>query len=282
VCGIYWRAHCAALLQIHHRDVSISPHRLARTLGLWFGAVILANTARAQSPLEVVHAFPVTAGNPVSLVQDTDGGLTAVVAAPATNMSPIFKWTSDGKIAFLQAFPTALLNNPVLSFRSDEGDFLGTAILRAASPQQSVIFRMTATGETSIVHAFPVGPYGSSASLLLHASDGNVYGSVRRSGCDQIFRLTRDGTVTELSGSAPTTSVCLSGYVTALVLSSDGSLYGAMVYGYPALPAHAGGIFRIDPSTGDLAWLHIFTGQLLKPGDLGNPYGFVQAADGNF
>lgn len=178
-----------------------------------------------------------------------------------------------------------------------DGNFYGTTV--TGGPFNSrcstnldgcgTIFRMTASGAVTILHAFgpggsggaggsspPIYPYGT----LLQASDGNLYGTVSEGA--SVFRMTPSGSVTYL------TKIGGSAYG-SLIEAADGNLYGTTILNGPGTcperstqctpSAGNGTVYRVNPTTGALTYLHTFSGGA----DGAKPYaGLLQALDGNF
>ena len=189
-----------------------------------------------------------------------------------------FSGTSDG------AGPFAAL------IQANDGNFYGTTNYGGPN-NKGTIFKMTPSGVLTTLYRFcaqqgcsdGASPYAG----LVQGSDGNLYGTAYNGGnlfenycfdgCGTVFKITLDGTLTTLYKFCIATP-CTDGRLpqAAIVLGSDGNLYGTTVKG----GAHdMGTVFQIAPS-GAFKTLLNFSG---KPNDGAFPYSaLVLANDGNF
>jgi uncharacterized repeat protein (TIGR03803 family) len=129
-----------------------------------------------------------------------------------------------------------------------------------------------------VIHTFTGGQDGASSSAaLVHATDGNFYGTSRSGGAfnaGTVFKITPSGAVTILhvftggdDGASP---------LAALIQASDGNLYGTTYLGGIA---GKGTVFTMTPA-GAFTPLHAFTG---GAGTGAHPRApLMQATDGNF
>jgi len=149
----------------------------------------------------------------------------------------------DGTVTSFAAFPTGQRIESAI-YASD-GNFygvtLGTDVVPAST---SYVFRATPSGALTTLYTFPPNTFTQfSATPLLLARDGNLYGSTATGGANgtgMIYKLTLDGQFTVLhsfeKGKFPAGP-------TTLIEASDGNLYGdAQSY------ATAGQLFRITRS----------------------------------
>lgn len=123
------------------------------------------------------------------------------------------------------------------------GVFYGTTAAGAGVTNAGTIFRVTSDSAYLLLHSFsvtgevPAGP-------LVQGEDGMLYGVTSAGGNNgrgALFRIGTDGTGFEQLHSFSVTADLLSNPTGGLVLADDGNLYGV-----------AGGIFRLDPGTGQV------------------------------
>jgi uncharacterized repeat protein (TIGR03803 family) len=91
-----------------------------------------------------------------------------------------------------------------------------------------------------------------------------------------VYKMTPKGNLTTLHNFDKTHGA----YPTSLIQGTDGNFYGTTQTGGTLSGAASinGVIFKMTPATGQLVWVHNFTGT-----DGQNPYGpIIQASDGNF
>jgi uncharacterized repeat protein (TIGR03803 family) len=125
----------------------------------------------------------------------------------------------------------------------------------------------------------PVGP-------LVQGTDGNLYGSTAEGGANAggtVFKVTPGGTLTTIYEFCSQANCADGAFPAALVLGTDGNLYGITLFGGTN---NSGTAFKITPR-GTLTTLHNWCSE---PNFADGCYGFypeparpfVQAADGNF
>ncbi len=222
------------------------------------------------------------------VVQATDGnfyGTTAnggihSYACGVGGCGTIFKITPGGTLTTLYSFcaqagctdgifPDALV-------RATDGNFYGTTW--AAGRSAGTVFKITPGGVLTTLHIFcPFSPCtdGYYPFGLMQAADGNFYGETWYGG---LFKITPGGTLTTFYTFCPNDKCPDNDLVfpTALVQATDGNFYGTTV----GSTGGYGTVFRITPS-GELTKLHSFCAEA-DCADGYNPYGLVQATDGNF
>jgi uncharacterized repeat protein (TIGR03803 family) len=166
--------------------------------------------------------------------------------------------------------------------QANDGNFYGTTI-SGGSYNNGTVFRYeVATGKETVIHSFN-GPVDGNRPLsgLIHASDGNLYGTTQFGGtcsfaAGTVFRI-------DLSGENFATIHCFDGrddgaepWGGVIQGRTDGYLYGTT---YQAGPAGGGTAFKMDLN-GNILAQHPFAG---SPNDGGQPTAnLVQGADGNF
>jgi uncharacterized repeat protein (TIGR03803 family) len=166
-----------------------------------------------------------------------------------------------------------------------DGNFYG-ATSGGGANANGTVFKITPTGTLTTLYSFcpQTGcPDGSVPNGLVLATDGNFYGTTASGastsctgvpGCGTVFKITHGGTLTTLHSFNGTDGA---DPVATLVEATDANLYGATSYGGAnCAPYGCGTVFKITPS-GKLTTLHNFDST-----DGSNPWGAVQATDGNF
>ncbi|HUY13019.1 MAG TPA: choice-of-anchor tandem repeat GloVer-containing protein [Terriglobia bacterium] len=233
-----------------------------------------------------------------SLVQGSDGSLYGTTNRGGANgWGTVFKITPSGTLTTLYSFCSQSGctdgANPIAGLiQAADGNFYGTTTGGGTSGSCpggcGTVFKMTPNGTLTTLHSFDgtegQGPYAA----LVHATDGNFYGttvaggannSCTGGGCGTVFEITPSGTLTTLY-SFCSRSGCSDGEspTAALIQASDGNFYGTTYGGgNNSCTSGCGTVFKITPS-GTLTTLHSFDG---TDGDY--PYAaLVQATNGNF
>ena len=113
-----------------------------------------------------------------------------------------------------------------------DGNLYGTTAGGGPSGAHGTVFKMTTAGEVTTLHTF-VGTDGDTpVDVLVHASDGNFYGTTAAGGTHSVgtvFRISSSGTFASLYSFDTSTG----GYSPAagLVQAADGNLYGTTQFG---------------------------------------------------
>jgi uncharacterized repeat protein (TIGR03803 family) len=208
---------------------------------------------------------------------------TTAIASPAQVLTTLHSFTGyDG----------AGLDSAVT--RGSDGNFYGTTSGGGAFCPYGcgTVFEMTPGGNVTTIYSFCPGypsscadgidPYGA----LVQGPDGNFYGTTNSggSGADNagtVFKITTSGALTTLY-SFCSQPYCVDGrYAGPVVQGADGNFYGTTSSGgFANCTDGCGTIFKITPS-GTLTTLYRFCAQSNCP-DGYNPWGLVQARDGNF
>jgi uncharacterized repeat protein (TIGR03803 family) len=188
------------------------------------------------------------------------------VANPALAATEFQLIKSMGK---LEGTPYAKL------IQDSEGNLYGTTFY-GGSTGAGTVFKLTPGGEFSFLHEFDGGSEGAKPYAgLIHASDGNFYGSTSAGGSKGagiIFKLNQSGNFEVLhefdgasGGATP---------LTGLIQANDGSFYGTTSAGGSD---GYGTVFKLDAS-GNFTVLHHF-----NDSDGNYPFGeLLQADNGNF
>lgn len=270
--------------------------------GLKIAAVVLvswvANVVQVSAQrVTTIASFDGTDGaNPdyMSLVQGLDGNFYGTTAFGGNGNGTVFKVTPDGTLTTLYSFcavmgcPDGSFPGPGLVLATD-GNFYGTTTADGSGPNCSAnqpcgtVFRITPGGSLTTIHNFcgmTICSDGGGPSVLIQASDGNLYGTTVSGGgytsfdgIGTVFRMTLAGRSTMvysfcLQSSCPDGNRPSAGVIQA----SDGSLYGTTTGGGRGY----GTVFRI--LRGELTTLHNF-----ENSDGADPTyaSLVQGTDGN-
>lgn len=208
--------------------------------------------------VELVHAFGEHADDgerPADGVSiGPDGALVGVTAGGGRHgFGRLFRLSLDGRETPLHDFAGAPADgaDPEAAPTPDgEGGLYGTTLLGGAHRQGSV-YHVDAAGSLRLLHSFGGAPDDGAnpQAPLLHATDGNWYGTTRgggRHGGGVLFRITRDGRYEAVAhfGDGEALSEALSDPLGALVQHDDGAILGAASQG----GRHGrGGVFSYQP-----------------------------------
>src|SRR5262249_23896078 len=252
------------------------------TSGTRFGTVFRMTPDGA---ITVVHAFKgSTPGNPAhALIQAGDGGFYGTTDHEF-GKSTVFKLTRRGAGRPLRTFEIVNGEGPPTSLvQATDGTLYGTTLpagkpanvmtvsFSGNPPNAGTIFRITSSGAYRVLHTFESTPIEPGPTTLIHATDGNLYGTTSGdvTTLGTVFRITPNGRLTTLhtfkgvDGASP---------VAALTQGRDGSLFGTTNAGGPA---GGGTIFRMTLD-GTLTTLYSFSS-----GPRGSFAALVQARDGH-
>ena len=236
--------------------------------------------------LTTVHKFENTDGAfpAAGLVSAADGYFYGTTEGGGTdgrqNEGTIFRMSPKGDVTTLYTFEGAAAGCPFQPLvQGMDGDLYGTT----GCFGNGTIFKITQSGVLATLYNFCSQPNCADGwapqSPLVQGLDGNLYGTTvaggaacaSTSGCGTIYRITPQGVLTTLHAFNGTDGTDPSG---ALVLTSDGNLYGTTVLG-----GDSGTVFRFNVGTRTLTTLHSFSFSI----DGANPGGgVVRGSDGNF
>jgi uncharacterized protein (TIGR03437 family) len=165
-----------------------------------------------------------------------------------------------------------------------DGNFYGTTRDNQRN-SAGTVYKVTPSGTLTTLYSFcsQTGcTDGGGPSGLIQAADGNFYGTTAYGGAynasyfGTLFKITPTGTLTTLYSFCSQAGCADGAQPNGVIQASDGNFYGTTDEGGNAY----GTVFKITPE-GALTTLHSFC----SPSDCtdgANPYGLIQAADGNF
>jgi uncharacterized repeat protein (TIGR03803 family) len=196
----------------------------------------------------------------------------------------------------LRSGPCPKGGRPDSLIRGSDGNFYGTAQVSeegSSAPDGGTVFSLSHSG-LQVLHTFGPGPNndypdGNLPSQLTEGPDGKLYGETGAGGINGchgycgygvLFRVNRDGSGFEVIHEYCSQASCADGAGgEALVVGTDGNLYGTTIYGGTnSCGAYAcGTIFRVIPSTGKYEVVVNFS---YATG--GTPEGLIVASDHTF
>jgi uncharacterized repeat protein (TIGR03803 family) len=245
-----------------------------------------------EGVLTTLHSFdgPEGANPQAGLVQATDGNFYGTTWSGGANKCPegfscgtVFKITPSGTLTRLHSFDGTDGAHPTAGLVQANGDLYGTTYQTVTG---GTIFRITPGGVLTTLYTFCDGPCCScptNANQLIHAADGNFYGTTINGGDNSIpygtvFRMTPSGVLTTLHSFDFTDGANPYG---ALVQATDGNFYGTTYAGANG----PGTVFEITLN-GTLKTLYSFCAETNSNGycpdgaDLAA--GLIQATNGTF
>jgi uncharacterized repeat protein (TIGR03803 family) len=209
------------------------------------------------------------------------------IASPAQILTTLHSFTG-------YPFDGAGLDSAVA--RGSDGNYYGTTGAGGdnCSPTGcGTVFKITPDGTETTLYSFcPDYPYPCTDGddpygALVQARDGNLYGTTTSGGTGgggTVFKITPSGTLTTLYSFCSQPNCADGWYPGAIVQATDGNFYGTTAAGGAnntgCIADGCGTIFKITPS-GTLTTLYSFCSQSNCP-DGYNPWGLIQATDGNF
>jgi uncharacterized repeat protein (TIGR03803 family) len=178
------------------------------------------------------------------LLQNLPDG--AFLAAAGNYPDGLWRLTQCGLDGVITSFATFSSGQRVESAtRAGDGNYYGVTLGTDVVPSSSnYAFRATPSGALTTLYTFPPNTFARfSATPLLQADDGNLYGSTATGGANgtgTIYKLTPGGQFTLLHSFEPGK---YAGGPNTLIEASDGNLYGDA-----QSPGGAGQLFRITKS----------------------------------
>ncbi len=192
----------------------------------------------------------------------------------------IFRITAEGNLTTVHQFTTVSGESPSSTLvPGDDGSLYGTTYSGGANAA-GTLFRVSPDGAFEDLHVFDLSE-GDAPGGLISTVSGKFYGHTLGSGagcsCGTIFASDLNGdfrTIYEFGADGP------SDPAPAMVLASDGNLYGATAHDARSERCADGGcgtLFRLTPD-GELTTLYVFTAD--SDGQRASG-GLMQATDGN-
>ena len=219
---------------------------------------------------------------PGGLVEGSDGNLYGVTQGGQGSSGTVFLIPPAGLGQVLYAFGTNGNHDGQTPdgelIQGTGGDLYGVTD-RGGANGTGTVFRVTTSGAETILYSFgPTSGHDAQTPIagVVQDTNGNLYGRTAFGGTNNtgaIFRLTPGGLETVLYSFGPPVS-SKNPMPTALILGSDGNLYGGTTYGGTY---NIGMIFKITPS-GTFSVVHSFSAGGV---DAAYPDVLVQGADGN-
>jgi len=219
--------------------------------------------------------------------------LGPAVHAASPQPVPVYTFTCKGSLTFGGICPNG--GRPDAILQGSDGNFYGAAWDSqegSSQPYGGTIFSLTPSGAFTVLHRFLPGqnknyPTGNNPFALTEGPDGMLYGATEgggSSGGGVLFRIGTNGSGFHILHNFCSSPNCADGGPGAMVLSTDGNLYGASYGGGDDGPNGYGTIFRVIPSTGAYAVLFSFTDKLCDCGPSGltvGPDGTLYGMQGN-
>jgi uncharacterized repeat protein (TIGR03803 family) len=181
--------------------------------------------------------------NPSSLIEGRDGNFYGTTqGGGGFNHGTVFTVTSSGDESLIYSFrggadgefPSAAL------IEGADGNFYGTTVYGGLSANSATfcdrgcgtVFRVTPQGVESVLHAFRGGVRDGAhpATALVHARDGNFYGTTSGGGSDvdigggTVFRISPSGSEATLYAFRDMAANGV--FPSSLIEGADGNLYG--------------------------------------------------------
>ncbi len=250
----------------------------------------------------VLYSFGSTTGDgehpAAGLVQGSDGNLYGTTDYGGTqNYGTVFEISpSTGAETVLYSFGSAAGDGeyPTAALIQDSaGNLYGTTVNGGGSSTCTggcgTVFEISPSGTETLLYAFSGGDSGAYPSgALVQGSDGNLYGTTSQAGAyssGAVFMVSPGsaGTETVLYSFSGVDNVDGDGANPegALILGSDGNLYGTTVAGGGGTlcTTGCGTVFEVSPSSGAETILRSF-GNVINDGT--NPEaGLIQGTNGN-
>jgi len=212
-----------------------------------------------------------------TFAQARDGNLYGTSQIGGTfGHGAVFELTPAGALTVIHSFDLTNGGIPHSGLTLGTDGFLYGTTCNGGADNGGTFFKISTAGVYTVVHNFNLANNEGTcpSASAIQGGDGNFYGTTTGApnpGKGTIYKMTPAGVLTtlhtfnDLDGESPL----------ALVLGTDGNLYGTSRYGGTA--NNYGAIFKITPA-GVFKLLHSFNGK-----DGNDPIGpIIQASDGNF
>jgi uncharacterized repeat protein (TIGR03803 family) len=213
--------------------------------------------------------------NANTLLQGSDGDFYGTTSASdCKSEGTVFKMTTAGQLSTLHSFSGSDGAYPGGALvQGADGNYYGTTILGGAGA--GTFFRVSPSGIFTSLYSFTWANY--EPFILIAGPNGSFYGASSSS----VFQLTPyivivhegDRYVQETYYAATTLHAFSTGYLTSLIMGSDGYLYGTADYD----AGEYGTIFRMAPGGGSFSTLFTFDASTGS-----QPMGIIEGSDGNF
>ncbi len=188
--------------------------------------------------------------DPSQLIQATDGNFYGTTGGGgASGYGTVFKITPSGTLttlhSFCPEFPAPCISGeaPVAGLvQASDGNFYGTTsgggAYNTTSSTGGTVFKITPSGSLTTLYSFcaETGCTDGEQPLgLVHATDGNLYGTTEDGGigcpsfvgCGTVFKMTASGTFTTLHRFDGTDGITSTG----LTQATNGTFYGTTLAG---------------------------------------------------
>jgi uncharacterized repeat protein (TIGR03803 family) len=237
-----------------------------------------------------VYNFSELAAPLSGVIQASDGNLYGTTyygggGSCTFGCGTIFQLTPEGALTTLFNFAGTNGAAPGELVQAGNGDFYGTTLSGGAGGAYGLdgngtLFEITSGGALTMLNSFCAQTNcsdGGGPTTLIHAVDGNFYGTTLYGGANgngTVFKITPGGALTSLYSFCAAKNCSDGSEPTGLMQATDGNFYGTTLHGTGNA---VGTIFEITPA-GALTTIHKFAGT-----GGANPYsGVTQAADGKF
>jgi len=224
-------------------------------------------------------------------------GLSLAATAHAQTINQLFAFTCTSGVGSATCPQGA---RPDIILQASDGNFYGAAQVTdegVSDPQGGTLFKLTPAGKFTQLFTFTQGAGGflngnNPADGFVEANDGLLYGITFNGGKQNdgvLFRISKAGTGFKVLHNFCSSAKCTDGSTpNGLLLGQDGNLYGTTLQGGSSVglcpSSGCGTIFRFEPTTGTFTVLHRLTAVAngLQPVGSVQPFGMIQAANGNF
>src|SRR5258708_14259746 len=175
--------------------------------------------------------------------------------------------------------------------KGSDGHFCGTVLVLSegkSQPHGGTVFSLTHTGIFKLVHTFGPGlnnayANGNNPGMLIEGPDGKLYGTTLFGGVNNngvLYRVSKSGLGFQVIHRFCSVANCTDGAGGALVVGTDGNLYGSSFTGGTgncgSYYQGCGTIFRVTPSSG--AYEVVFNFDPSTTGEF--PLGITPTSDG--